>query len=91
MQVKDESLGISFPVLVQYPTNEKSTPMAFGPYTMDVRVDAKISDGQFPAATKNPNFLPSTDPAGFDREVFHKELPTEILNFLNKNLNYKSE
>lgn len=48
MQVKDESLGISFPVLVQYPTNEKSTPMAFGPYTMGVCVDAKISDGQFP-------------------------------------------
>ncbi|MGD0340493.1 MAG: alpha/beta fold hydrolase [Bacteroidales bacterium] len=41
----------------------------------------------FPAIMKNPNFLPSTDPDGFDREVFHKELPSEILNFLNDKLN----
>jgi len=40
----------------------------------------------FPATMKNSNFLPSTDPDGFDREEFHKELPTEILNFLNDKL-----
>ena len=40
----------------------------------------------FPAAMKNPNFPPSTDPEGFDREEFHKQLPSEILNFLNKKL-----
>jgi predicted dienelactone hydrolase len=40
----------------------------------------------FPSAMKNPNFLPSTDPDGFDREEFHKHLPTEILNFLNDKL-----
>lgn len=43
----------------------------------------------FPATMKNPNFLPSTDPDEFDREEFHKQLPTEILNFLNKKLNAK--
>lgn len=37
----------------------------------------------FPAAMKNPNFLPSTDPEGFDREEFHRQLPSEILVFLN--------
>lgn len=37
----------------------------------------------FPIAMRNPNFLPSTDPEGFDREQFHKLLPTEILEFLN--------
>jgi predicted dienelactone hydrolase len=41
----------------------------------------------FPATMKNPNFLPSTDPVGFDREEFHKELPKEILDFLNGRLN----
>ncbi len=37
----------------------------------------------FPIAMRNPNFLPSTDPEGFDREQFHKLLPTEVLEFLN--------
>jgi predicted dienelactone hydrolase len=41
----------------------------------------------FPKTMQNPNFLPSTDPEGFDREAFHKELPLEILNFLGQNLN----
>jgi predicted dienelactone hydrolase len=40
----------------------------------------------FPAAMKNPDFLPSTDPEGFDREEFHKQLPVEILKFLNDKL-----
>lgn len=42
----------------------------------------------FPTTMINPNFLPSTDPEGFDREKFHKELPIEILNFLNDKLHY---
>jgi predicted dienelactone hydrolase len=41
----------------------------------------------FPAAMKNSNFLPSTDPEGFDREQFHKQIPAEILEFLNDKLN----
>jgi len=41
----------------------------------------------FPSTMKNPNFLPSTDPIGFDREKFHSQLSTEILDFLNDKLN----
>ena len=41
----------------------------------------------FPATMKNANFLPSTDPVSFDREKFHTQLPTEILDFLNEKLN----
>ncbi|MEO6404400.1 MAG: alpha/beta fold hydrolase [Ferruginibacter sp.] len=44
----------------------------------------------FPAAMKNANFLPSTDPVGFDREKFHHQLPAEILDFFNDKLNGKS-
>lgn len=40
----------------------------------------------FPAAMKNASFPPSTDPQGFDRERFHKQLPIDILDFLNDNL-----
>ncbi len=47
-QVKDETNGISFPVLVQYPTHQQSSPTNFGPYTMDVCSDAKIVAGRFP-------------------------------------------
>lgn len=46
--VQDQTENISFPVLVQYPTLKLSTPTAFGPYTMDVSLDAKILDGRFP-------------------------------------------
>jgi predicted dienelactone hydrolase len=41
----------------------------------------------FPATMKSANFLPSTDPEGFDREKFHSQLPIDILDFLNDKLN----
>lgn len=40
----------------------------------------------FPPQMKQPNFRPSTDPAGFDREAFHRELPGEVLEFLDEKL-----
>lgn len=40
----------------------------------------------FPEFMKKPEFRPSTDPEGFDREVFHRLLPVEILQFLQKSL-----
>jgi len=36
----------------------------------------------FPHVMKAPNFLPSMDPDGFNREQFHKTLNPEILEFL---------
>ena len=46
--VKDNIKNISFPVLVNYPTNEASRPVSFGPYTMNVSPDAEMIDGKFP-------------------------------------------
>ncbi len=46
--VIDEKKALSFPVLVQYPTHQHSLPTAFGPYVMDVAVDAEILQGEFP-------------------------------------------
>ncbi len=48
LQVKDDANNISFPVLLQYPTHQPSAPTNFGPYTMEVSVDANIMEGQFP-------------------------------------------
>lgn len=47
----DAEHQLSFPVLVHYPTYVASTPVAFGPYEMDVAVDAPVaeaSSGLFP-------------------------------------------
>lgn len=40
----------------------------------------------FPAQMRRPDFLPSTDPDGFDREGFHAELPRRIQEFLTQAL-----
>ena len=40
----------------------------------------------FPPPMRNPRFLPSTDPEGFDRERFHERLPGEILEFFDATL-----
>lgn len=40
----------------------------------------------FPPQMKNPSFLPSMDPEGFDREEFHQWLPGEVLEFLDERL-----
>lgn len=37
----------------------------------------------FPESRRSPDFLPSTDPEGFNREEFHTELNQEILSFLS--------
>lgn len=38
----------------------------------------------FPPELSNPGFPPSTDPAGFNREEFHRKLPKLIHDFLQK-------
>ena len=48
IQIRDESKDVYFNVLVQYPTTESSAPTAFGPYTMDVCINAKFLEGGFP-------------------------------------------
>jgi predicted dienelactone hydrolase len=40
----------------------------------------------FPETLRRPGFAPAEDPAGFDREQFHRELPAIIESFLAKAL-----
>ncbi len=40
----------------------------------------------FPESMRQPNFRPATDPAGFDRIQFHRELAPEIRAFLDERL-----
>jgi predicted dienelactone hydrolase len=48
MRVRDDIKDMEFRVLVHYPTRTASTPTAFGPYVMDVSVDAPLSQGHYP-------------------------------------------
>jgi predicted dienelactone hydrolase len=48
LTIIDEKESISFSAIVQYPTYESSKPTSFGPYTMDVAIDAEIAEGKFP-------------------------------------------
>lgn len=38
----------------------------------------------FPAEMRRPDFPPSVDPPGFDREAFHERLPSRIAQFLDE-------
>jgi predicted dienelactone hydrolase len=48
LQVTDEAKGITFPVLVMYPTRVPSSLVNFGPYTLDLAMDAPIDKDSFP-------------------------------------------
>ena len=39
---------------------------------------------QFPPSRISPQFAPSQDPPGFDREEFHRQLYPQILRFLRQ-------
>ncbi len=46
--ITDKENDISYPILIQYPTYKKSKQTNFGPYTMEVAVDATPIDKQYP-------------------------------------------
>lgn len=47
-RLADEKHGLSFPALVMYPTRQPAASHAFGPYVMDVGLDAPVAPGQYP-------------------------------------------
>lgn len=48
IQVSDDARGLSFPVLILYPTGTPSAPAPFGPYPFDVSPEAPVAEGRFP-------------------------------------------
>ena len=63
--------GVAHPQQVEYRTIENAGHFSF------------LSP--FPEVMKNPTFLPSQDPAGFNRIAFHETLYVDIFNFLKAN------
>lgn len=48
IHLSDRAIKTQFPVLIHYPTDTASKPTRFGPFTMDVAVDAPVAKGSFP-------------------------------------------
>ena len=48
LSIEDESQDATIPAIVLYPTATPASPTIFGPYTMDVSIDAPASSGRFP-------------------------------------------
>ena len=46
--IVDERKDLTFPMLAMYPTYIPSKPVTFGPYSLDVSIDAPVEDGSFP-------------------------------------------
>ncbi|SNR81320.1 Predicted dienelactone hydrolase [Methylobacillus rhizosphaerae] len=48
MTLQDAGNELSFPALVMYPTQQVPVSQGFGPYVMEVSLDAPIAPGQYP-------------------------------------------
>ena len=48
IEILDEHKGITFPMLVMYPTCTPAKPVTFGPFSLDVAIEAPVEDGSFP-------------------------------------------
>jgi predicted dienelactone hydrolase len=48
LTIKDETQGASIAAIVLYPTETPASPAIFGPYTLDVSIDAPIQSGRYP-------------------------------------------
>ncbi|GAB3873052.1 hypothetical protein GCM10028824_24190 [Hymenobacter segetis] len=48
LEIADAALGLTFPLLVLYPTGTPGQPEPIGPYSLEVAFDAPIEPGPFP-------------------------------------------
>ncbi|MDB5267738.1 MAG: alpha/beta hydrolase [Hymenobacter sp.] len=48
LEIADAALGLTFPLLVLYPTSTPGQPEPIGPYRLEVALDAPINPGPFP-------------------------------------------
>lgn len=47
-EVRDQEHDLTFPMLLMYPTNAASTSVTFGPFTLEVAMNAPVAEGRFP-------------------------------------------
>jgi len=96
---KDSLSHVTVPILILIAEHDAFTPRWHADLVLDrvpVRdqVTLKVIENAghfsflspFPPQMRDPGFLPSTDPEGFDREEFHEWLPDEVLAYLDAKL-----
>ncbi|CAG7654923.1 alpha/beta hydrolase family protein [Paenibacillus allorhizosphaerae] len=87
--------GVDLPILMIVGDKDEHTPLIHAQFILDgvsdrTKIQYRIVENAghysflspFPEAMKSPSFPPSQDPAGFHRESFHRELNSEVLDFL---------
>lgn len=87
--------GVRVPLLVMVGEHDPITPaercreiLQALPPTAPLTFDVVEAGGHFafitpfPPAMRRPDFPPSVDPAGFDRDAFHQQLPSRVRAFL---------
>ncbi|WP_437972478.1 alpha/beta hydrolase family protein [Sorangium sp. So ce260] len=93
----DALKDVSAPILLLVAEHDRLTPRWQGQLVLDLvpdpaQVALKIVENAghfsflspFPPQMRTPGFLPASDPAGFDREAFHRELPQAVREFLDR-------
>ncbi|WP_437821798.1 alpha/beta hydrolase family protein [Sorangium sp. So ce1078] len=93
----DALKDVSAPILLLVAEHDRMTPRWQGQLVLDLvpdraQVTFKVVENAghfsflspFPPEMRTPGFLPASDPAGFDREAFHRELPQEVREFLDR-------
>ncbi|AUX44199.1 hypothetical protein SOCE26_056630 [Sorangium cellulosum] len=88
---------VSVPILLLVAEHDRITPRWQGQLVLDLvpdraQVTFEIVENAghfsflspFPPQMRSPGFLPASDPTGFDREAFHRTLPEDVRDFLDK-------
>jgi predicted dienelactone hydrolase len=96
---EDSLRDVTVPILILVAEHDPITPLWQAELLLDRvpdrdRVTFRVIENAghfsflspFPPQMRNPNFLPSTDPEGFDRERFHEWLPGEVRDYLDGRL-----
>ena len=87
--------NVTVPILLLSAEKDQITPKEHAELVLDqvpdtTKIHSEIVENAghfsflspFPESMRNPQFLPSTDPKGFDRENFHNILNKKLLTFL---------
>ncbi len=95
--LNDSLQDVTVPILMLVAEHDRMTPRWQGQLVLDLipdraQVTLKIVENAghfsflspFPPQMRTPGFLPASDPAGFDREAFHRELPQDVREFLDR-------
>ncbi|AUX33883.1 alpha/beta fold hydrolase [Sorangium sp. Soce836] len=95
--LNDALKDVTAPILLLVAEHDRMTPRWQGQLVLDLVPDrAQVTFevvenaghhsflSPFPPQMRTPGFLPACDPAGFDREAFHRKLPQDVRAFLDR-------